>query len=80
MQPKMRQEKDADLTESKAGMTRVKTEQNQFPMKCGTCFEDYFVDNVTFENVTRAIKTGIDNPFECDDCQRDYDEAASETR
>jgi hypothetical protein len=80
MQPKMRQEIDADLNEGKGGMTKIKTDQNQHEIQCGICFQNFFVDNVTHENVTRGIELGRDNPFVCDECQLAYQEAADEAR
>ena len=80
MQPKMRQEFDADRTEGALAMSRVKTEQNQHEMQCGICFGTFFVDNVTNENVIRGIELGRDNPFVCDDCRAAYEEAADQAR
>lgn len=80
MEPKLRKEIDADLNEEKGLPTRVRTEQNQHEIPCSICFQNYFVDNVTYENVTRGVEMGRDNPFVCTDCQVAYDEAANEGR
>jgi hypothetical protein len=80
MQTKMRQEIDADLNEDKGRATRLRTEQNQHEIPCSICSQNFFVDNVTYENVARGIELGRDNPFVCPDCQIAYDEAADENR
>ena len=76
MEPKLRQTLDADLYEEHKGESSFETDQNRYAMKCGICFTDCFVDNVTYENVCRAIEEGTDNPFVCDECRISDEEQA----
>lgn len=76
MQPKMRETIDADLHENQVRASRIKTEQHPYELKCGICFGDYFVDNVTHAATARSIELGLDNPFVCDECQLEFEEAA----
>lgn len=77
MEPKLRQTLDADRYEEHKEATSFVTKGNRHAMKCGICFADCFVDNVTYENVCRAIEEGTDNPFVCDECRLADEEHAS---
>ena len=58
--------------------TPHKTAENQREVRCGMCSEGFYVDEVTFNNVSRAIQEGLDNPFLCDACEAECDELAYE--
>jgi hypothetical protein len=60
------------------GPTTFRTAENQHELRCGMCGEIYFVDSVTLDSVNTAVAQGLDNPFRCEDCEEEYDEAAYE--
>lgn len=76
MQTNLRENIDGDLNEGQSRASSFWTEQNQHEMKCSICFEDFFVDNITYENISHVIDEGMENPFVCDECSLAYDEEA----
>jgi hypothetical protein len=74
MTERIRHEYDADRIEALTGATRLQTAENTRQINCGTCGDKYFVDQVMFESITRAIKAGNDNPFICPRCEEAYQE------
>lgn len=55
--------------------TVVPDETNSYEVNCEICGEPYFVDGLTFDAVTEAIREGLDNPFVCTGCERTYKNA-----
>ena len=47
-------------------------------VRCGMCARSFDVDEETYEFVSEAIATGLDNPFRCEVCKAEYDELAYE--
>jgi len=80
MQPRLKEEIDADLGESYVSITDYITDQNKYEINCGVCCKTLFADKETSESIYRSIEQGLDNPFLCNDCQREYDELAYENR
>lgn len=56
------------------GPTRYRKDPNQAMLTCSFCNEIYYVDDVIFRQAMAAMEEGIDNPFCCDDCEREYNE------
>ena len=65
---------DADRTENFKQPTPFQTERNQHEVYCGECGEMFFVDDISFENISRAIENTLENPFVCEDCRSMYEE------
>jgi hypothetical protein len=80
MQPILRNSVDADRFDAQKHSSVFATEQFRHEIKCGICFDDYYVDNITHENVCRAIDQGLDNPFVCEECSVAYDDDANDVR
>ncbi len=51
---------------------------NQFGIRCGMCGDLYYVDEATKARIAAADETGPDNPFQCEDCETEYDDLAYE--
>jgi len=73
---KVKEELDASRAETAMQASSYPTERNQFDVYCDMCGEVFFVDELTFEKVSEALREGFDNPFVCDDCRGEFDEAA----
>jgi formylmethanofuran dehydrogenase subunit E len=43
-------------------------------IRCDSCGELFYVDDLTFESINRAIREGLDNPFICPNCEQAYEE------
>ncbi|HSK70403.1 MAG TPA: hypothetical protein VK892_01820 [Pyrinomonadaceae bacterium] len=80
MQTRLKEEISADLNESYVGITDFKTGQNQYEINCGVCNKMFYADAETLESINRAVEQGLDNPFLCEECQREYEELAFEER
>lgn len=77
---RIREEFDADRTESVMQVSEYPTEKTQFEVFCDMCGEVFFVDEITFEKVSHALREGFDNPFVCEDCLGEIDEPAYSER
>lgn len=77
---RLREEYDASRTENAMEISSFPTEKNQYEVFCDMCGEVYFVDELTFEKVGHALREGFDNPFVCDECRGEADEAAYSER
>lgn len=77
---RLREEFDADRTESAMLVSEYPTEKTQFEVFCDMCGEVFFVDEITFEKVSDALREGFDNPFVCDECRGEIDELAYSER
>ena len=55
-----------------------RTEYNPHEVRCGMCGTVLNVDEATFRFVEEAIKSGLDDPFRCAQCQEEYDDLAYE--
>ena len=73
---KVREELDADRAERAVQTSKYPTERNKFDVHCDMCGEAFFVDEMTFEKVSAALREGFDNPFICDECRDELGEAA----
>jgi len=60
------------------GPTVFKTERNQREVRCGMCGKIIYVDQATFDFVSDAINSGLDDPFRCELCKDEYDDLAYE--
>lgn len=65
---------DADRTEDFSQPTAFQTERNQNEVYCSLCGEMFFVDEISFEKLTRAVEKTLENPFVCEDCRSEYEE------
>lgn len=63
---------------SACGPTGFKTERNQRATRCGMCGTLIYVDEETFSFTMEAIKAGLDDPYLCDVCKKEYDELVYE--
>ena len=61
---------------STLGPTVFKTERNQHEVHCGMCGRIIYVEEESFDFVNEAIKAGLDDPFLCELCKEEYDNAA----
>ena len=73
---RVRAELDANQAETAMQATNYPTEKNQFDVYCDMCGEVFFVDEITFERVSEALREGFDNPFVCADCRDELGETA----
>ncbi len=71
-----RKESDSDRAEKLMQATNFPTKENLYELYCDLCGENFFVNEILFDRVTRAIRAGFENPFVCDDCRRESDEEA----
>ncbi|HKY26762.1 MAG TPA: hypothetical protein VJM12_02325 [Pyrinomonadaceae bacterium] len=60
------------------GPTSFMTERNEHEVRCGMCARAVYVDEETYQFVSDAIKSGLDNPFRCEICEEEYDDLAYE--
>jgi len=58
------------------GPTRYRKGPNQSELVCGFCGDTYYVDEVTFHQAMSAMEEGVDNPFCCDECEAEYEDAS----
>jgi hypothetical protein len=65
---------DADRTEDFEQPTAFQTERNQNEVYCGVCGDTFFVDDLVFEQISRAVENTMENPFVCEDCRSAYEE------
>jgi hypothetical protein len=71
---KVKAELDANRAETAMHSSRHPTEKNLYDVYCDMCGEVFFVDELTFEKVSAALREGFDNPFICDDCRDELGE------
>jgi predicted SprT family Zn-dependent metalloprotease len=77
---RLREEFDADRTETSMQVSGYPTEKARFEVYCDMCGEQFFVDEATSEKISHAIREGFDNPFVCEDCRGEMDELAYSER
>ncbi|CAN5595989.1 hypothetical protein BH24ACI3_BH24ACI3_12860 [soil metagenome] len=80
MQVKLRDEIDADFAENYVSVTDYMSGPNKYEINCGICNKTLYADKETSERIFRSIEEGLDNPFLCIDCEKEYDELAFEDR
>ena len=80
MQAKLREEIDGDLLENYVAITDFKTDQNQYEINCSVCNKIFYADRETSDEIYRKLEEGLDNPFLCNHCTRDFEESAYENR
>lgn len=80
MQTRLKEEIDGDLAENYVGISDFKTDQNRYEVNCGECCKTFYADKETSQTIYRSIEQGFDNPFLCNDCQREFEESAYENR
>lgn len=73
---RIREEYDANRMENAMLVSHFPTDKTQFEVYCDMCGEQFFVDEITFEKVSHAIREGFDNPFVCEDCREELGETA----
>jgi hypothetical protein len=55
--------------------TRMKTPENQHPMRCSDCADLYYVDESSYREFKRSIEYDpSDYPFLCDRCREERSE------
>ncbi|MER3430385.1 MAG: hypothetical protein C4325_03150 [Blastocatellia bacterium] len=72
---RIRAEFDADMAPKKQPSS-FETEENRFPIPCSVCGKDFYFDLETKNEIARVWKASGENPFVCDDCEADLEEAA----
>ena len=60
------------------GPTSFMTERNEIEVRCGICARPVYVDEETYRLGTDEIRSGLDNPFRCENCEDEYDDPAYE--
>jgi len=60
------------------GPTSFMTKQNEIEVRCGICARSVFIDEETYGFGSDEIKSGLENPFRCEDCGEDYDDLAQD--
>ena len=68
---RLREEFDADTHGSHGVPTRLRTDENTRLVTCGVCGDAYYVDDMTFGSIHRAISFDSGNPFACPRCQEE---------
>jgi len=58
------------------GPTSFMTERNEIEVRCGICARPVYVDEETYRFGSDEIKSGLDNPFRCENCEDEYDDPA----
>lgn len=61
-----------------SGPPSFMTERNKHEVLCGVCAKPVYVDEETFCFTREAIESGLDNPFRCEHCAREYDDLVFE--
>lgn len=56
--------------------TKHLTDQNKNKLHCSICGEVVYADDIVFRDVTRVIEETTENPFLCEECLIEYEEAA----
>ena len=56
--------------------TKFQTDQNKNAVYCSMCGDMLYVNSIVFDDVSRAIEKTSDNPFLCEECVEEYEEAA----
>lgn len=75
MTTRLREEFDTDLNRPRrASEFRTTVARNE--VLCEVCGKTFFVDDTEFSNAERANEHGVQKGFMCDDCEREYQEAA----
>ncbi|CAN5445217.1 hypothetical protein BH10ACI2_BH10ACI2_05240 [soil metagenome] len=75
-----RSEIDGDLNEIHSAITDLRTSDNRFGINCVDCGRTFFTDQSTFLNFSRKVDHGLDNPFLCSFCEREYEDLAYAVR
>lgn len=75
-----RPEIPADLIENYSVFTEFRSGVNQYEVYCGTCGKVFYTDRDNRAHIGKSIEQGLDNPFLCEQCVLDYEEAAFEKR
>lgn len=57
------------------GPTSFMTERNEYEVRCGMCSRIAYVDQETYCWIKKVLKSGIENPFQCEMCDKEYEEA-----
>ena len=78
MNVRIRSEYDGDFPNKLHQIKSYKTEDHQQEIRCGVCGKLYYVDEETFRQLEKMMEYDLDNQFLCEDCERDYQDAAFE--
>ena len=62
--------------QTSSGPTSFMTERNEVEVRCGICARPVYVDEETYRFGADEIRSGLDNPFRCENCEDDYDDLA----
>ena len=73
-----RSDYDGDFPNKLHQFSTIQTENQQQEIRCSVCGKLYYVDEETFRELERQIKYDLDNQFLCDECEREYQDAAFE--
>ncbi len=60
------------------GPTSFQTERNEHAIRCGACARIAYVDEETFQTVSSALESGLENPFLCEICEEELNNQNSE--
>lgn len=80
MQTRLKEEIDDALSENYVAITDYKTPQNRYEITCSVCAKIFYADQAAYESFSRAVEQALDNPFICDECEREYEDLAYEER
>jgi hypothetical protein len=80
MQTKLKEEIDADRAENYVSVTYYRNGQNKYEINCGLCNKTLYTDKETSERIYRSIEQGLDNPFLCNECEREFEDLANRDR
>lgn len=69
---------DANKAPAYRGPTAFKTERNTHEVHCGMCGATIYVDQGIYTFAQEGIQAGLDNPFKCENCEREYDDLSYE--
>lgn len=75
---RIRSEYDGDFPNRLHQIMPHRTENHSQEIRCSVCSKLYYVNEETFKQIERLIKYDLDNQFLCDDCEREYQDAAFE--
>jgi hypothetical protein len=78
MVERIRSEYDGDFPNRLQHASPYKSEDHQQEIRCSVCGRLYYVDDETFDRLERSVKYDLDNPFLCEECVREYQDAAFE--
>ncbi len=80
MQTTLKEEFDGDRAENYYSITDYVSGRNKYEINCGVCNTTVYADKETSERICRSIEQGLDDSFQCIDCEEEFDKLAFEHR